>query len=119
MNTTSDNILYAVLAVAALLVILSFYRLNRDCEQFNLLDLLLENGRVSRIAFAFMLTLFVTSWIIIKLTIDGKMSEGYLVSYGGLWIAPILTKMFSTNTVSSATQSSSTTIVTQTPEAEK
>ena len=94
----TDYVLYAVLAIAAALILISFYRMQADPDvKFDILDLIMENGRVSRIAFAFMLTLLVTSWIIVKLTVDGKMTEGYLIAYGGLWVAPILTKMFSNN----------------------
>lgn len=93
----SDYAMYGALLVALAVIVISFYRLNRDNDDFNLLDLVMENGRVSRIAFAFMLTLFVTSWITIKLTIDGKMTEQYLFVYGGLWVTPIVSKMFSTN----------------------
>lgn len=93
----TDYILYAILAVAAALILISFYQLNRDRDDFNILDLIMENGRVSRIAFAFMLTLLVTSWIIVKLTVDGKMSEQYLFVYGGLWIAPVVAKLLSNN----------------------
>lgn len=105
---TTDLVLYALLAVIVAGVVVSFYRYHKKPgNMFNILDLLMENGRVSRLAAAFMMTLLVTSWVMIKLAVDGKMTEGYLMAFGGMWIAPIISKMFATNT---ATASSTTTV---------
>ena len=94
----TDAYLYTGLIVIIILIALSLWRFQqRDENTFDLLDLLMEDGRVSRIAAAFAVTLLVTSWIMVKLSIDGKMTEGYLAVYGGLWVAPILTKMFATS----------------------
>ncbi|OYW62739.1 MAG: hypothetical protein B7Z31_00265 [Rhodobacterales bacterium 12-65-15] len=93
----TDIYLYAILASFIVIIGLSLWRFQRSDNEFNLLDLLMENGKVSRLAAAFSVTLVITSWIIIKLCVDGKMTEGYLVIYGGLWITPILTKMFATS----------------------
>lgn len=105
---TSDIVLYVILAVIVIGIGLSFWRYQKNpANTFNILDLLMENGRVSRLAAAFMMTLVVTSWVMIKLTVDGKMTEGYLMAFGGMWIAPIISKMFATN---NATTSSTTTV---------
>lgn len=60
---------------------------------FNLLDLLMEGGKVSKIAVAFMLVLGVSTWVIVHLTIHDKMTEGYLTIYTGAWIVPLVTKV--------------------------
>lgn len=100
MNIT-DIYMYIVLASFAALVAISLWRLQRrPGNDFDMLDLLMENGRVSRLACAFALALAVTSWIMIKLTVDSKMTEGYLGIYGSMWVAPILTRMFATSTPS-------------------
>ena len=92
----TDIYLYALLAVVALLIGLSLWRSQRADNSFDLLDLLMENGRVSRLAAAFAVSLVVTSWLMLKLCVDSEMTEGYLAIYGGLWVTPILTKMFAT-----------------------
>lgn len=108
---TTDIVLYTLLAVIVAGIVVSFYRYQKNRENtFNILDLLMENGRVSRLAAAFMMTLVVTSWVMIKLTVDGKMTEGYLMAFGGMWIAPIISKMFATNDGSSTVSSSTTTV---------
>ena len=85
----------AALLIIALSVAWSLYRAHRDrLVNFDLLDLLIEHGRVSRLACAFLFALGLTSWIMVRLTIDGKMSEGYLGLYGTMWVAPIVAKMF-------------------------
>lgn len=101
---TTDIVLYTLLAVIVAGVAVSFYRYQKN-PTFNILDLLMENGRVSRLAAAFMMTLVVTSWVMIKLTVDGKMTEGYLMAFGGMWIAPIISKMFATNNTTASTTS--------------
>lgn len=83
------------LLIVALAVAWSLYRAHRIIgNSFNLMDLLMENGRVSRLACVFLGSFGVTSWIMIRLTLDGKMTEGYLTAFGALWIIPITAKLF-------------------------
>ena len=85
----------AALLIVSLVILWSFYRAQRDPEfHFDLFDLLMENGKVSRLAFAFMCTLGVTSFLMIRLTIDQRMTEGYFGLYSAAWIAPIIAKLF-------------------------
>lgn len=107
---TANIVMYTLLAVIVAGIAISFYRYQKDpANNFNLLDLLMENGRLSRLAMAFDAAVVVTAWIMLKLVVDGKMTEGYLAIYGGFWVAPILAKMFATN--NGSTVSSSTTTV--------
>lgn len=83
------------LIIAALTVLWTLYRAHKNPSlTFDLFDLITENGRVSKIAFAFMLTLGATTWIMIRLTLDGKLTEGYFAGYGAMWIVPIIAKLF-------------------------
>lgn len=85
------------LLIVALAVAWSFYRSHRNpAIQFDLFDLLMEGGRLSRIACAFMATLIVTSWVVIRLTVEGKLTEGLFTAYVAAWVAPIVAKLFST-----------------------
>ena len=55
----------AALLVFMLLLTWSFYRAHNDPDSdFNLLDLIMENKRVSRIGFGFVFALIVTSWVL-------------------------------------------------------
>lgn len=86
----------AMLVIGILIVSWSFYRAQRRTDfQFNTFDLLMENGKVSKSSAVFMGTFAVTSWVMISLTLDGKMTEGYLGAYGAMWVAPIISRMFS------------------------
>ena len=80
--------------LVALLVAWSFYNAHRGASSFNLFDLLMEHGRVSRIACLIMGAFGVLSWIMIRLTLDGKVTEGYFTAYGALFVAPIIARMF-------------------------
>lgn len=82
------------LLVVALLICVSLWRAHARADiDFNLLDLLMENGRVSKIAVAFMLVLGVSTWVIISLTISGRLTEGYFSAYGMMWVAPLVAKV--------------------------
>lgn len=83
-----------VLFVVALTIIVTFWRAQRHPElAFDAFDLIMENGRVSKIAIAFMLVLVVTTWVIVDLQLNGNLTEGYFVAYGGMWVAPLVAKV--------------------------
>ena len=103
----------ASLLIVALVIAWSLYRAHRNqaFADFNLLDLLMENGKISKLSCVFMGSFFVFSWIMVRLTFDGKMTEGYVGLYGATWVAPIIAKLFSApqNTSVSTTSVSTTT----------
>ena len=83
-----------LLGGAALFVVLSFWRAHRKPGfDFNAFDLIMENGKVSKIAFTFMAAFAVTSWILIDLQMKGKMTEGYLTTYGAMWVAALVARV--------------------------
>ncbi len=107
MTLPQITLLEASMWIGGILIAWSMYRAQRNPEfiQFNLFDLLMDSGRLSRIAVVFMGTWIVTSAIMWKLIVDGKMNEGYFTAYCAAWIAPIISKLF--------TQPASTTVVSQ------
>lgn len=104
----------AAILIVALVIAWSLYRAHRDKEfAFNLFDLLMEAGRLSKISCLVMGAFTVHTWIMVRLTFDGKMSEGYLTIYGATWVAPMLARMFSTPPVPGTTTITDTTSVTK------
>lgn len=86
----------AAMLITILALAWSFYKAQKDpTSVFNLFDLIMSDGRLSRIAVAFMVTLVATTWIMIRLTLDGKLTEGYFTGYALAWIAPVVAKLFS------------------------
>lgn len=86
----------ALLALIALVIALNLYRAQRNVDlSFDLFDLILENGRVSKVSVAFMVTLAATTWVLVRLTMDGKLTELYFGAYGTMWVAPIIARLFS------------------------
>lgn len=84
----------ALLCVVSIFIGWTVWRAQRDPEfQFNLFDLLMENDKVSKIAVAFMLTLVFTTWLMLDLQLNGKMTEGYLTTYGAMWVAPLVARV--------------------------
>lgn len=103
----------AVGLIVILLIIWSMYRAHRNnlMRDFSLFDLLMENGRVSKIACITMGTWGALVYVFIGTYIDGKMTEGLYTAFGGLCFAPLIAKMFSGP--STTITSTSTTEVTQ------
>lgn len=83
----------AILIIGTLLIVLSFYRAHRNpAFDFDLFDLIMENGKVSKAAVVFMGSFAATTWIMIRLTLDGELTEGYFAGYGAIWVAPVVTR---------------------------
>lgn len=116
---TPRDVMLGVLAFGAALVMVSFWRAHRNAlAQFNAFDLITENGKVSKIALAFMVAFGVTTWAFAYLTIQGKMTEGLFLAYGGMWVAPLVVKVvFNKNEMPGTTSSS--TLIQQTTETTK
>lgn len=86
--------MHLLLAIAFLLIAISFWRAHKKPDfDFNAFDLVMTNGKVDKISFAFMLVLGVTTWVIIDLQINGKLTEGYITTYGTLWVIPLVAKV--------------------------
>ena len=100
----------AALLVLMLIITWSIYRAHNDPNnQFSLLDLIMENGRVSRIGFGYMFALVVTSWVLILAARTGKMNIDVIYSaYCAAWVGPIVAKLFSTTPSGTTTTTSST-----------
>lgn len=91
---TPRTVMLGVLAAVALLVLISFWRAHRDAlAQFNAFDLIMENGRASKIAVAFMLVLGVSTWVIVLLAIRDKLSEGMFGLWLAAWTGPLVAKV--------------------------
>ena len=102
----------SVALIIILLVALSVYRAHKNPDvNFNALDLLMENGRVSRIACLTMGTWAGLTYVFIGTYIDGKMTEGLYTAFGGLCFAPMIAKMFSTSQPTTTASSTTTSTV--------
>lgn len=112
------SVIFAFAAAVVALMIwrsLSNMHKNRDVD-FDLRDLLMENGKVSKAACVMMGAFAATTWQFIYYTLNGKMTEGYLGIYVAAWIAPVVARLVSNNggqpTTVTATTETTTTIKT-------
>lgn len=107
------EIMLAVLGAAAALVMFTMWRAHRNTmSQFNAFDLIMENGRVSKIAFSYMLVLGVSTWVIVLMSWRDKLTDGMFGLYLAAWVAPLVAKLvFNKDDMPSTT---STTLVQQT-----
>lgn len=88
------EVMAIILAGILLTLVFAAWRLHLNPENdFNILDLLMENGRVSKAAVVMMGAFSLTSWMMIQLTLIGKMTEGYFGLYSAAWIAPVVVKL--------------------------
>jgi hypothetical protein len=109
----------ALLGFCACLLCLILWKAHKAAGSFNVFDIVIVDGKFDRVAFAYILVLFVTTWIMINLEITRRMSEGYVGLYCTAWVGPLVAKMvFGKNEVSSAsvtqqTETKSTTTITE------
>lgn len=86
----------AGMLLLALLIVWSFYRAHRSPgNEINLFDLVMVDGRVSKMATVFMGAFALMTWMMVRLTVEGKMTEGYFGTYGAIWVAPMIARLFS------------------------
>jgi hypothetical protein len=81
------------LIYAGIILIIAFflYRAHRDPDNpFDLFDLLKINGRVSKIAVAFLTTLFTSSWYVVHEALEKQLTDTGFAAYLAAWVAPIL-----------------------------
>lgn len=84
------------LALALLVTVLySLYRAhhNQSMKNFNIFDLVMENGRISKIGCVFLATWLVYTWAVVKTVSKGSLDG--LMSYGTIFAMPIIAKMWS------------------------
>lgn len=83
-----------VLAAVVILVGVSLWRAHNNADYtFDLMDLIMENGRVSKIAVAFMMVLGVSTWVVINQEISAKLTEGTFGLWLTAWVTPLVAKV--------------------------
>lgn len=84
-----------LLGLVILFIAISLIRRSRSAaSQLNLEDLLLgDDNKISKAAAVMMGAFAMTTWLMIYLALNTKMTEGYLAIYVSAWIAPTVTKL--------------------------
>lgn len=83
-----------ILGAGAVFVVISFWRAHkRPGFDFNAFDLIMENGKVSRLALWYNLAGAVSTWVIVDLQTKGKLTEGMFGLWLGAWVGPIIAKL--------------------------
>lgn len=94
-GSDTNMAMIAVLVAAVGILALSLWSAQKRHPHFDLFDLLMEEGRVSNVKCVLMGAFAVTTWMMINLTLTGRMTEGYFSAYVAGWVAPIIIRMFS------------------------
>lgn len=88
---------WAAALLALIVVALGWGLMRRNklvSSAIDLDDLLLgEDGKLSKAAAVMMGAFVLTSWIMIKLTLTDKLTEGYFMAFLGAWVAPTVTRL--------------------------
>lgn len=108
------KVAFALLAILASLFIwrsLKKMHASRDVD-FDLRDLLMENGKASKASCVLMGAFAVTTWQFIYYTLNGKLTEGYLGIYVAAWIAPVVARLITRSESSSSGPVTATTTTT-------
>ena len=71
------------------------YRWNRDPDNpFELKDLVMENGKASRLGVTWLGSFLVMSFGFIHMIIHNTLTDTYAATYAGVWAIPIVSRMF-------------------------
>jgi hypothetical protein len=90
----SDKMLLVLWGLVFFIIcIFIFYHKDKTHPQFDITDMVMEGGHVSKTAVFLVCSFILTSWMMVYLTIDGDMNPGYFSIYIGAWIAPIMAKI--------------------------
>ena len=103
-----------VVVLAALLIWRTLRTLHTQDNAYNLQDLLMENGKASRLAHVMMGSFAATTWFFIYYALAGKMTEGYFGLYAAAWITPIVARFIGGNIATPAAIVTTTETVTTT-----
>lgn len=94
MNFAKIDPMLTALCVVFIVIGLSFWRAQKRADfAFDLFDLIMEGGKVSKTAVAFMMVLCVTTWVIIDQQIKGALSSEMFGLYGGMWVLPLVARV--------------------------
>jgi hypothetical protein len=99
-STADDYFGFAVSANEVMLVLLAIFviflayhgwKAQRARAEFNLIDLILgDDGKISPERFIVMVAFSLHSWTILKWIITGIVSTADFVSYGAIWVTPLI-----------------------------
>lgn len=93
MDLTEHLPAVALVVIALLVALLLALRWRSTESPIDLDDLLMENGRVSKIAVGYMSLLVFSMWLMAYLAVDDKMTEGYFTIFCATWVSPIIVRI--------------------------
>lgn len=84
----------AILVTGAVLVVWSFWHAQRKPGfDFDMFDLIMENGKVSRLALWYNLAGAVSTWVVVDNQVKGTLTEGLFGLWLGAWVGPIIARL--------------------------
>lgn len=92
-NFTRQNMMLIAMVVIILGLAIALYRANKLRNDFQLVDLIMQDGKASRIGFAYIATLFVSSFVVIHSEWQGRLTELLFTAYLGAWVLPLVARV--------------------------
>lgn len=90
LNGTTMVLIAALLAIVGVLVRLHLSQTRTD---FDLTDLLMAGGKVDPVRCVAVGSFFVTSWVILAMSIKGQLPFEHFSAYLAAWVAPVVTNL--------------------------
>lgn len=90
------DITFVALLIVGFILFIAMLRAHRNSESpFDFIDLLTERGPdgkriASKIGCAFVGVFLSSTWLMIHLTWNNRMTEGYFTAYLAAWVAPLV-----------------------------
>lgn len=84
-----------MLVIVTGVLVIAICRANRNTENsFEIIDVLMENGKASKWAVILFGSWVVHSWVLVSWVMNGAATLADLTVYGTTWVAPLVAKMF-------------------------
>lgn len=89
------DVVTAIFAIVLLIICYIVYRWNKDSENpFELKDLVMENGKASKLAFTWLGSFLIMTYGFVHMIIHNTLTDSYAALYSATWAAGIGLKMF-------------------------
>jgi hypothetical protein len=90
-NINPDHLMYGILAAIMIFAAIYMYRLQSDERSpVDVMDLVMENGKLCESKFIRFFTWIISSWGFIYLISIQNLTEWYFIGYMGAWVANAL-----------------------------
>lgn len=89
----ADLMVLVLFGIIAIIVFLFWYAQRDNANPINVADLVVEDGKLSKVAVMMFGSFLATTWVLIHLELNARLDVGLFGAYLAAWVAPIVTRI--------------------------